>query len=85
MQIERFTVIADVGMKLDVAGHGTMDGDTAACVALINAGTTIRSRFYTRLASYLGEAGIPLVVHDQRGVGAAGPQPLRGFHASVAQ
>lgn len=62
-----------------------MNGDTAACVALINAGAGISSRFYSRFASYLAEAGIPTVVYDYRGIGASRPPSLRGFHASVAQ
>jgi predicted alpha/beta hydrolase len=77
-----FSVCSD-GFRVAVRlSDGRNEGDR---VALINAGAGISSRFYSRFASYLAEAGIPTVVYDYRGIGASRPPSLRGFHASVAQ
>ncbi len=53
------------------------------CVALINAGAGIASRYYDRFAAYLAETGVPTLVYDYRGIGRSRPQSLRGFSASV--
>lgn len=58
-------------------------GVRQACVALINAGAGIDSRYYDRFAAYLAEAGVPTVVYDYRGIGRSRPQSMRGFAASV--
>ena len=57
----------------------------AHLTALINAGAGIDSRYYSRFAGYLAEAGIPTLVYDYRGIGRSRPASLRGFKASVEE
>jgi predicted alpha/beta hydrolase len=38
---------------------------------------------YRRFATFLAEAGIPILTYDYRGIGASRPQSLRGFRAGT--
>lgn len=51
-------------------------------VVVINAATSVRSRYYHRFASYLFEQGFDVVAYDYRGIGDSRPRSLRGFDAS---
>lgn len=48
---------------------------------LINSGTGIPRRFYTRFARYAAEQGFVVLTYDYRGIGDSAPQSLRGYEA----
>jgi len=51
-------------------------------VVVINAATSVKSRYYFRFAQYLYDNGMDAVVYDYRGIGHSRPGRLRGFQAS---
>jgi predicted alpha/beta hydrolase len=51
-------------------------------VVVINAATSVRSRYYHRFASRLFEHGFEVIAYDYRGIGDSRPPSLWGFEAS---
>jgi predicted alpha/beta hydrolase len=51
-------------------------------VAIINAATSVRCRYYFRFAAYLFAHGWDVLVYDYRGIGESRPPRLAGFRAS---
>jgi predicted alpha/beta hydrolase len=78
-------VQCDDGYRLSGAARVLESSHGQPCVALINAGAGIDSRYYDRFASYLAAAGIPTLVYDYRGIGRSRPAAMRGFQASVEE
>lgn len=58
------------------------DASPGTPVAVINAATSVRSRYYSRFAAFLHGHGFHVVTYDYRGIGASHPGRLRGFEAS---
>lgn len=54
----------------------------ATPVVVINAATSVHSRYYARFASFLHRHGLHVVTYDYRGIGVSRPGRLRGFEAS---
>jgi predicted alpha/beta hydrolase len=52
-------------------------------VAVLHCGAGIRALRYRRFASFLAQAGIPVLCYDYRGVGVSRPRALRGFRATI--
>ena len=58
-------------------------GDRSARpVAIVNAATSVRCRYYSRFAAFLYDRGFDAIVYDYRGIGESRPAKLRGFRAS---
>lgn len=51
-------------------------------VVVINAATSVHSRYYSRFAAFLHGHGFHVVTYDYRGIGGSHPGRLRGFEAS---
>lgn len=60
--------------------HGAVDSTRA--VVIINAATSVRSRYYARFAEYLFSHGFDVMTYDYRGIGESRPASLRHFQAS---
>ena len=52
------------------------------CV-IVNSATAVRRQFYLRLAHFLAQRGITVILYDYRGIGGSRPQTLRGFNARM--
>jgi predicted alpha/beta hydrolase len=52
-------------------------------VAVIHPGAGIAALSYQRFATFLAQAGIPVLLYDYRGIGLSRPRSLRGFRATV--
>lgn len=52
-------------------------------VALLHPGAGIRAVSYRGFASFLAQAGIPVLLYDYRGIGLSRPATLRGFDVTV--
>ena len=50
-------------------------------VLLINSGTGIPRRFYTRFARHAASRGFAVLTYDYRGIGDSAPDSLRGYSA----
>lgn len=80
--VEPITVRADDGYAL----NGTVwrhQGECASAraVAIVNAATSVRSRYYARFAAFLASHGFDVITYDYRGIGESRPPTLRGFEA----
>lgn len=60
--------------------HPGMDEDRT--MAVINAATSVRCRYYARFADFLFRSGFDVITYDYRGIGGSRPASLRGFEAS---
>lgn len=63
--------------------HRTATSATPGACVLINAGAGIPATYYSRFASWLAAAEVPVLTYDYRGIGSSRPASLRGFQASV--
>jgi len=50
-------------------------------VVIINAANSVRSRYYSRFASFLFRNGFDVITYDYRGIGVSRPAGLKGFDA----
>ena len=50
-------------------------------VVIINAANSVRSRYYSRFASFLFRNGFDVITYDYRGIGVSRPASLKGFDA----
>ncbi len=53
-----------------------------APVVVINAATSVDSRYYSRFAAWLNARGMHVITYDYRGIGGSRPASLRGFDAN---
>jgi predicted alpha/beta hydrolase len=57
------------------------DGEPRA-LAIVNAATSVRCRYYFRFAAWLHRHGWDVIVYDYRGIGESRPARLAGFDAN---
>jgi predicted alpha/beta hydrolase len=62
-------------------GQGASDA-LVRPVAIVNAATSVRCRYYFRFAAFLFRHGWDVIVYDYRGIGESRPPTLRGFRAT---
>lgn len=76
------TLVTDDGAML----AGTLFvGKKPKAAVVLNAGTGVPRRFYSRFATWLAERGYAVLTYDYRGIGGSKPRhkSLRGFEASM--
>jgi predicted alpha/beta hydrolase len=67
------------------SGCGNLNGESGVDprpIAIVNAATSVRCRYYFRFAAYLFAHGWDVLVYDYRGIGESRPPRLAGFRAS---
>ncbi|MEY2631552.1 MAG: hypothetical protein RIR00_206 [Pseudomonadota bacterium] len=77
---QAFSTLAADGYRLH--GHVWRHGPgPRRPLVIINPATSVHSRYYSRFAAWLHQAGFDVLSYDYRGIGGSRPAQLRGFHA----
>jgi predicted alpha/beta hydrolase len=64
-----------------LGGHQWVHEHTDAPVVVINAATSVVSRYYARFAAYLHNHGFHVITYDYRGIGLSRPESLKNLQA----
>lgn len=83
LQPVRVRLLAGDGYELVGSLYASGSGEHATRVAVLHGGAGIRAQSYARFATFLAQAGIPVLLYDYRGIGLSRPPTLRGFRATI--
>jgi predicted alpha/beta hydrolase len=64
-----------------LGGHQWVNAHANAPVVVINAATSVVSRYYARFAAYLHNHGFHVITYDYRGIGLSRPESLKNLQA----
>ena len=64
-----------------LGGHQWVNAHANAPVVVINAATSVVSRYYARFATYLHNHGFHVITYDYRGIGLSRPESLKSLKA----
>ena len=71
------------GYQLGACLYRLRNDDTPRRIVVLHCGAGIAAARYRRFASFLAEAGTPVLTYDSRGLGRSRPRGLRGFRAGI--
>jgi predicted alpha/beta hydrolase len=71
------------GYQLGACLYRLQASVTPQRVAVLHCGAGIAAARYRRFATFLAEAGIPVLTYDYRGIGRSRPRTLRGFRTAI--
>lgn len=71
------------GYELGARFYNLSSSEAPRRVAVLHCGAGVSAARYRRFATFLAEAGIPVLTYDYRGIGESRPRALRGFRAAI--
>jgi predicted alpha/beta hydrolase len=81
--VEQVRLRAPDGYELGATFYRASAAGEVRRAAVLHCGAGVQAALYTRFASFLAAAGIPVLTYDYRGIGRSRPERLRGFAGTL--